>query len=83
MAGERARALELHDLPQQHMLRRGPLSPKLLPTLAIMAADASQLDSIIAGTDPLQVCLHQLHFPVLADDGTQTAEYESFPISDL
>ncbi len=67
LAGQRARALETHDLPQQHMLRRGPLSPKLRPCLAIMAADAQQLELIIAGTDPLQAvsittCLHKF-FP--------------------
>lgn len=52
---ERAEALAVHDLPRQHMLRRGPLSPRLLPALAIMASDHQQLQIIISGTAPLQV----------------------------
>lgn len=52
---ERVQALEAHDLPRQHMLRQGPLSLRLLPALAIMAADHEQLQQIISGTAPLQV----------------------------
>ena len=39
------------------MLRKGPLSPRLLPALAVIAADASQLQTMISGTHPLEVYL--------------------------
>ncbi|KAK9831771.1 hypothetical protein WJX74_008834 [Apatococcus lobatus] len=55
LQGDRAKALEMHDLPRQHMLRQGPLSSRLLPSLAIMAADRKQLQDINSGTPPLEV----------------------------